>query len=55
MRRLLSDLSELFRREAEHLEREVGRRTMREPDENALREIERLHDVADELWTKVQA
>ena len=48
-RRLLSDLSELFRREAEHLEREV-----REPDENALREIERLHDVADELWTKVQ-
>ena len=51
-RTLLADLSDLFRREAEVLEAYDVRR--REPDEDALREADRLHGIADALWERSQ-
>ena len=52
-RPLLVELSDLFRREAEAVEREAYQHRGHVSDEAAL-EADRLHAVADELWERAE-
>ena len=52
---LLAELSEVFRRDAEHLDGGGDRPSWQarvEPDEDAMREVDRLHRIADDLWER---